>query len=127
MAVRGVPEEGCICRCVDGGCDEIDATGLWGIAMGQFAERVHTDPDEIARLEALVVELDDEAKVELQLDDGSACVGVVAARPTIQNFRDVDGREGVNGVLRLDDPLEPERVRTLWLDTVRRVRRLGSA
>lgn len=95
--------------------------------MGQFAPRVHVDPGDIARLEALVEALDDEAVVEIELEDGTRVNGVVAVRPTVQTFRDPDGREGSNGVVRIDDALEPARAHTLWLDAIRRVRRLGTA
>ncbi|WP_024890754.1 DUF3247 family protein [Luteimonas huabeiensis] len=95
--------------------------------MGQLAPRVHTDPDEIARLEALVAALHDEAVVEIELDDGGRVTGVVAVRPTVQTFRDPEGREGSNGVVRIDDALAPARAHMLWLDAIRRVRRLGTA
>ncbi|MCD9033174.1 DUF3247 family protein [Luteimonas sp. Y-2-2-4F] len=95
--------------------------------MGQFAPRVHTEPGDIARLEALIGALDDEAVVEIELEDGARVNGVVSVRPTVQTFRDPEGREGSNGVVRIDDILEPGRSHTLWLDTIRRVRRLGTA
>ena len=62
--------------------------------MTAIAERVHTRQDEIALIESRIVELPDEAIVEVTLEDGRKLKGLVTVRPTIQTFRDADGREG---------------------------------
>ncbi len=95
--------------------------------MTKIVERVHQDQVEIARLESLVVDLDDEAIVEVLLTDGTRCKGTVAVRPAVQTFRDAQGNEGINALLRLDDLEEPGKSHYLWLDTVAEVHRLGSA
>ena len=92
--------------------------------MAQFAERVVTDQAEIDRIKAMILVLDEEARVEIELDDGTVLAGAVAIKPTLQVFRDPQGNEGTNGVLRLDDALEPERPHFIALDRIRRVRRL---
>ena len=95
--------------------------------MSNTAERVHTDQAQIARLEERVTELDDEAVVELRLLDGTLVTGVVAVRPSMQVFRDAEGREGTNAYVRIDDREQPERRQYIWLDQIDRVTRLGSA
>ena len=92
--------------------------------MGRTAERVYTDDADIARLEALVTELPDEARVELLLADGSSVTGTVSVRPTVQTFLDPRGEEGINGVVRIDDAADPSRLHWVWLDRIREVRRL---
>ena len=95
--------------------------------MGQLAERVYTASDDIARLEALVLQLPDEARVELLLSDGGSITGVVSVRPTVQTFLDPQGEEGINGVLRIDDAADPSQAHYVWLDRIREVRHLDTA
>lgn len=95
--------------------------------MGQFAECVYTDQADIALLESRAMQLPDEAKVELVLIDGSRVEGVVSAHPTVQVFRDNEGEEGINGVVRIDDASDPQRTHYLWLDEILEVRQTGSA
>lgn len=95
--------------------------------MSNTAERVHTDQAQIARLEERVSQLDDEAVVELRLVDGTTVTGVVAVRPSVQTFRDAEGREGTNAYVRIDDQDQPERWQYIWLDQIERITRLGSA
>jgi len=52
--------------------------------MSRIAPRIHTDPAQIARLEALLPQLDGETQVELTLLDGRRLLGTVAVRPTVQ-------------------------------------------
>lgn len=92
--------------------------------MGRTAERVYTDDATIARMERLVEELPDEARVELLLADGGSVAGVVSVRPTVQAFLDPKGEEGINGVVRIDDAADPARAHYIWLDAIREVRRL---
>ena len=98
--------------------------------MTRNANRVHRDPATIARLEALIADLSNGARVELTLDDGSQLRGIVAARPILQLFYGPDGSEGSNAVVRLeplgDDPFDVSvPPRDLWLDTITGIRDLG--
>lgn len=95
--------------------------------MTQFAEHVYTGQHDIARIEARAGQLEDEAMVELRLADGARIEGVVAARPTIQVFRDGNGREGLNAMVRIDDAADPAQAHYLWLDTIIGIRRTGTA
>lgn len=63
----------------------------------------------------------------LLLDDGSRVGGTVSVRPTLQTFRDREEREGINGLLRLDDPLHPEQQHYVWLDRIGEVQPLAPA
>ncbi|MDH5821654.1 DUF3247 family protein [Luteimonas sp. RD2P54] len=94
--------------------------------MGQTAERVYTEQTDIDRIEALTAQLQDEANVELLLDNGGIVTGVVAVRPVVQTFLGPGGEEGLNALARIDDALEPGRSHYVWLGGVREVRRLGS-
>ena len=78
--------------------------------MSQVAKRVHTDQGEIDRIEALAARLPDEARVELVLDDGDRIAGTVSVRPTVQVFRDEDGNEGLNALVRIDDAADPAQI-----------------
>ncbi len=95
--------------------------------MTRIASRVHHDQAEIALIESRIVDLDDAALVEVTLTDGTRCRGTVTARPTLQTFRDAQGNEGANSLLRLDDLQEPGKSHYVWLDRITDVRRLGSA
>lgn len=94
--------------------------------MSRIAERVYTGAEEIAVLESRIAALDDEANVRLTLADGRSISGVVTVRPTLQTFRDAQGGEGANSLLRLDDLQQPGHSHYLWLDQVRDIFRLGS-
>lgn len=95
--------------------------------MNERPERLLATSADIERLVGLVKVLDDEEQVRLVLDDGSRVEGVVAARPSMQFFREVDGREGSNALLRLDPLAGDARPHYLWLDRIVEVTRLGSA
>lgn len=95
--------------------------------MSQLAERVYTEQPDIARIESWAAQLEDEARVEVRLADGGRVDGYVAARPTIQVFRDADGNEGMNAVVRIDDAADPSQAHALWLDRIVGIRRLGTA
>jgi|SRR5690606_25130721 len=92
--------------------------------MGRIAERVYTADADIARLEGLVEQLPDEARVELLLADGGTVTGAVSVRPTVQTFLDPNGGEGINGVVRIDDARDPSHAHFIWLDMISEVRRL---
>ena len=96
--------------------------------MSRQAERVHTDPETIARLQNLVAQLPAGARVSLLMDDGAEVTGIVIARPMTQLFFDPEGTEGTNSVLRLEQPAmydtETGRTEDVWLDRIVLVRRL---
>ncbi|KJV36129.1 DUF3247 family protein [Luteibacter yeojuensis] len=94
--------------------------------MGREADTVRTDQGSIARLQGLVKELPDNAKVRLHLRDGSVVKGIVTVVPTVQNFVDANGVEGVNGVVKLIDNDRPDWSATVSLDTIARVEHLDS-
>lgn len=94
--------------------------------MTQLADRVYRDAAEIERLTALVAELPDEGLVDLQLVDGSWRAAVVTTRPSLQTFLDPLGREGINAVVRIDDPATG-RSDYLWIDEIVRIRPVHSA
>ena len=95
--------------------------------MARLAEHVYTEQRDIARIESWVEQLDDEAVVEIRLADGARVEGVVTARPTIQVFRDGEGREGMNAMVRIDDATDPMHAHYLWLDRIIDIRRTGTA
>ncbi|MBB1061509.1 DUF3247 family protein [Marilutibacter spongiae] len=96
--------------------------------MGRFAERIHTDRADIDRLEARLLELPNDARVALRLDDGSELLGTVAARASLQLFEDREGNEGMNAIVRLEDVVldgsTRAAVQDLWLDRIVAVRRI---
>lgn len=94
--------------------------------MSREADTIHNGPGAIGHLQALITELPDNAKVVLHLQDGSRLEGVVAVVPTVQNFVDASGTEGVNGLVKLIDPQRPEWSATVPLDTIARVEHLDS-
>ncbi len=86
-----------------------------------------THTGEIAALKALIVQLPDEARVEVRLHDGLVFSGVVTVRPALQVVRGAQGGQGFNALLRLDDMRDPEHAHWVWLDRVAEVRQLGPA
>jgi hypothetical protein len=95
--------------------------------MTGFAEQVYTGQRDIARIESLAGQLEDEAQVAVRLADGSRVEGVVLARPTIQVFRDAEGHEGLNAVVRIEDAGDPARSHYVWLDRIVDIQRIGTA
>ncbi|MCF7751211.1 DUF3247 family protein [Bacillus subtilis subsp. subtilis] len=92
--------------------------------MSRYAPNVHTDPDRIAALEALLPQLRGQTHVEVTLDDGTRLLGTVAVQPTLQQYRDADENEGSNGQLRLDDLDTPVQQRHVWLDQIASIRQI---
>lgn len=94
--------------------------------MARIADRIYTDQQDIARLEATIKGLDIGDRVSLLLEDGEVVQGIVAAKPAVQVFFDHAGREGLNAMVRLDEPAmeHPESAgwRDLWVDAIREVR-----
>jgi len=95
--------------------------------MSREAPRVYADPVAIARLEKVAVQLPQDARVEIELDDGSRLRGMVSMTPTVQSFFDPDGNEGLNGVARIEceaDGTATGQSEYLWLDTIGNVEHL---
>lgn len=92
--------------------------------MSRIAPRIHTNPTDIAELEALLPQLKGQTQVEITLKDGSRLLGTVAVQPTVQQYRDAEENEGSNGQVRLDDLDTPVQQHVLWLDQIRAVREL---
>ena len=97
--------------------------------MARIAKHIYTEQGDIARIEATIMQLSDGDRVELLLADGELLRGTVAMRPSVQVFLDGDGHEGINAMVRLEQPaLElPEAAgwRDVWIDTIREVRHLN--
>ena len=94
--------------------------------MGRQAEHVYTDPDTIARFEAMVASLQNGARVRLRLVDGSVCEGVVTERPTVQQFYDGNGEEGTHGVVHLEHLGSSDWHRFVWFDQIADIEHLDS-
>ena len=94
--------------------------------MKEVPRHVYTKQEDIDRLEARIVELPDEAIVRVQLVNGQQVEGVVSVRPSMQVFRNDEGVEGFNAVVRIDDQRDPGRAYYLWMDQISEVLRLGS-
>lgn len=95
--------------------------------MTQTPPHLYTQKDDIVRMEAMIQQLPDEAVVRLDLNDGGTITGTVAVRPAVQLFRDADGHEGFNAVVRIDDRRRPQVAHYLWLDRIASVTALGSS
>ena len=95
--------------------------------MSQTPQRIFTSRDDLDAIERRIVLLDDEARVRVTLDDGAVVEGTVAARPTLEIFRNSDGDEGHNARLRLDDLEHPDTPHYLWVGDVRDIEQLGAA
>ncbi|WP_369940530.1 DUF3247 family protein [Xanthomonas medicagonis] len=92
--------------------------------MTKYAKRVHTDQAQIQALEELILQLPEQSDVQIELVDGSTFLGTVSIRPSIQQFRDADEREGSNAQVRIDGLDDPAEHHFLWLDEIRSVRQL---
>jgi len=94
--------------------------------MTEAPRHLYTRQADIARMEALIRQLPDEAVVEIRLADGGSITGTVPVRPSVQVFRDADGGEGFNAVVRIDDSKRPNVVHYLWLDRIASVIQRGT-
>lgn len=91
--------------------------------MSRTAPRVHADQAVIDRMEALCARLEQDARVAVQTDRGEWVRGIVSPQPTVQSFFDADGREGLNGVVKIEGD-GGGRDQYLWLDEVAFVEQL---
>lgn len=82
----------------------------------RIADTVYTSQADIDRIQALIVELSNDDRVELTLADGRVLRGIVALKPTIQQFFDRSGREGSNATVRLDQPALEASEQAGWID-----------
>jgi hypothetical protein len=94
--------------------------------MGRRAERVYTEPGDIAMLEKWVNELAVNAAVRIVKHDGDTVEGTVSVTPTVQLFLGPDDQEGMNGVVRLIDRQRPDWDGLVWLGDIRDVQHLDS-
>ena len=97
--------------------------------MSRVAPRVHVQADDVARLEAMGVQLHENERVRVELDDGRIVEGIVELTPSMLVFFDPDGREGMNATVRLapwldDGRPHPDGRLNIWLDEIRTVTRL---
>lgn len=95
--------------------------------MNEVPKHLYTHQRDIQHLEALIQSLPDEAIVELHLSDGARVIGTVPARPTVQVFRDAEGAQGFNALVRIDDQVHPQHAHYIWADRIAEVVQLGSA
>lgn len=94
--------------------------------MGRRAERVYTDPADVAMLEKWVKELAVNAAVRIVKHDDEIVEGVVSVTPTVQMFLGPGDREGMNGVVRLLDMHKPDWDGLVWLGDIRDIQHLDS-
>jgi len=92
--------------------------------MARTAKRVFTKQCDIERIEDLVVALRSQSRVRVTLRNGDIISGTVIERPATQVFEDPAGKQGINSVLRLDDPLAPVWKVYLWLSDIESVEQL---
>lgn len=92
--------------------------------MSRTAKTVCTHPREIRRITCLITELPSGGRVRIVERNGQVLTGTVVERPAMQVFEDGDGREGLNAVVRIDDPAAPPWDADLWLTDIRRVESL---
>ena len=107
--------------------------------MARVAPRVYVDAADIAQLEAIAIQLPQDERVRVSMEDGRQVAGMVSATPTVQAFFDPRGREGMNALLRLDACFDdarfedarredarahPDGIHDLWLDEISAVARL---
>lgn len=84
----------------------------------RIADTVYTDQADIDRIQALIVDLDNDDRVALTLADGRVVRGIVALKPSILQFFDRHGREGSNATVRLDQPALEAPDQAGWIDVM---------
>jgi hypothetical protein len=86
--------------------------------MGRRARHVLTAAEDIARIEHLATRMPSGTRVRITLRNGDVFTGLVAEIPNVQVFEDDAGREGINAVVRLEEPNVPPWTVYLWLDEI---------
>jgi hypothetical protein len=95
--------------------------------MTRIAPSIFVEPEDVQRLNELVEQLPINARVRIIDHSGKAWVGIVTVTPTVQMFRDPsDDREGVNGVVNLEDPQQPGWHGNVWLGDIAAIEHLDS-
>lgn len=94
--------------------------------MGRIAKTVCTRVADIRRITRLIGELPSGERVRIVERNGQVLTGTVIERPAMQVFEDVHGKEGLNAVVRIDDPSAPPWNAELWLSDIRRVESLNA-
>ena len=84
--------------------------------MSRVATRVYTNQDDLVRLQAISLQLPQDQRVQITLQDGSRLTGIVSAVPVMQAFFDSDGREGTNALVKLERTEAGDCM--LWLDEI---------
>ena len=92
--------------------------------MSRVADRVYSDAADLARFEAIALQLPQDARVAIVLDDGSVLQGIVTATPTLQMFFDPQNNEGLNGMVRIEGLPAGSGDHSVWLDRIQAVTRL---
>jgi len=95
--------------------------------MSAVPRKVYKDEVDIARVEGLVMSLPTHARVRVTTRAGDVLTGTVTERPATQIFRGPDGTEGVNALVRLDDPEAPPWNVYLWLSDIEKVENIDAA
>jgi hypothetical protein len=93
------------------------------LVMARVATRVYTNQTDLARLEAIVLQLRQDQRVHVTLQNGSQQTGTVSAVPAMQVFFDPHGLEGMNALVKLDGQTGDHDC-TFWLDEIASVTRL---
>lgn len=94
--------------------------------MGKYAASVCVDVESIRRIERLVEQLPTNGHVVIVQQDGARFDGVISERPNVQVFRDARENEGINALVRLERPDDPDWHRWVWLDRIAEVEHLDS-
>jgi hypothetical protein len=89
--------------------------------VSRIAGRVYSDAADLARFEAIALQLPQDARVAVTLDDGSVVQGIVTATPTLQMFFDPQDNEGLNGVVRIEGFPTGSGDHYVWLDRIQSV------
>ncbi|MBO9664101.1 DUF3247 family protein [Dokdonella sp.] len=94
--------------------------------MSRIAKTICTQADDIERITRLVTEMPTGEPVRIVERNGQVFTGTVVERPCVQVFEDVHGTEGINAVVRIDDPSAPPWSAELWLSDIEAVEPLGT-
>jgi hypothetical protein len=89
--------------------------------VSRIAGRVYSDAADLARFEAIALQLPQDTRVAIALDDGSLVQGIVTATPTLQMFFDPQDNEGLNGVVRIEGFPSGAGDHYVWLDRIQSV------